>query len=708
VIPNELKDVPRWHNWEDKNGTKIPLAVGGGNAKSNDSTTWTTYANAESSGRPLAFELGDGFAGVDLDNCLDSRGVLREWAIPIVSYLDGVAYAEVSPSGQGIKFTTRATKPKEARCVHVVDASDKQQIEVYDHSRFWTITGNSYAGQNTIGDGQAAINKICERYLMGKKEPDPDPVSSPVVVTPYVPHEGTTLESNAQAYCDAVVPVYQGSRNTTVFKLAGGLSQIEYDDQKLTKEQVHEYVQRWNQNLVEPLSEDEVKKTTDSAMRNGTPPRKKPRYSNHARVRNVDLSSIPGTKAVDTAIPRDVVENAPGVLGDLIKWMQATCLYDMPELFLSSSLALMSLVVGRKIMDPLGARPNLFLLSMGLTGSGKEHGRSCIKKCLTACGADDWIAPENIGSSAGLSNRLNDFPASLFQIDEFGQFLSTVADPKSASYLKEIEADLLRLYTSADTKWVGKAYADSEKTPTIDQPYCVVSGSCTPDSLWGALSTSQVHSGLLGRMQIFEVPGYVQLVEELPYGLRGQDPPQDIINEISWWLNYHSGGQGDLAVLKPNPRAMEWSDLAHRRLEDHMRETANKRISEDLTHAAVWSRSAEKANKLAMLSAASERRFEIDLKDADWAIALQNTLTRKLVSKIESSVSDNRVERDKKKVLGKITERMTLTDLKGKTQFLKNAAERWSVLEELHGCGKIIITEETVGNIKTRWIAPAK
>jgi len=127
-----------------------------------------------------------------------------------------------------------------------------------------------------------------------------------------------------------------------------------------------------------------------------------------------------------------------------------------------------------------------------------------------------------------------------------------------------------------------------------------------------------------------------------------------------------------------------------------------------LTHAAVWSRSAEKANKLAMLSAASERRFEIDLKDADWAIALQNTLTRKLVSKIESSVSDNRVERDKKKVLGKITERMTLTDLKGKTQFLKNAAERWSVLEELQGCGKIMITEETVGNIKTRWIAPAK
>lgn len=701
MIPNELKDVARWHNWEDKDGTKIPLAVSGGNAKSNDPTTWTTYAAAEANGRPLAFELGDGLAGVDLDNCLDSGGVLREWAIPIVAALDGVAYAEISPSGRGIKFTTRATKPKEARCVHVVDASDKQQIEVYDHSRFWTITDNSYAGQNTIGDGQAAIDKICERYLMGKKEPDPPKP----IVTQYVPQDFTTLESNAQAYCDAVVPVYKGNRNTAVFKLAGGLSQIEYDDKKLTEGQINEYVQQWNRNLVEPLTEEEVKKATASALRNGTPPKKKPRYSKNVQVRDADL---PGEKAANTAIPRDVINGAPGLIGSLVRWMQATCLYDMPELFLASSLALMSLIVGRKIMDPLGARPNLFLLSMGLTGSGKEHGRSCIKKCLTACDAEDWIAPENIGSSAGLSKRLNDFPASLFQIDEFGQFLSTVADPKAASYLKEIEADLLRLYTSADTKWVGKAYADTERTPSINQPYCVLSGSCTPDSLWGALSTSQVHSGLLGRMQIFEVPGYVKLVDDLPYGLRGQDPPQDVINEICWWLQYKSAGSGDLEMLNPSPKAMDWSDEAHKRLEDHMRETANKRMSEDLTHAAIWSRSAEKANKLAMLSAASERRFEIDLRDADWAIALQNALTRKLVSKIESNVSDNGVERSKKKVLGKINERMTLTKLKGKTQFLRNAAERWSVLEELQGCGKITITEETIGNVKTTWIGPVQ
>jgi putative DNA primase/helicase len=97
MIPEELKTLRRWHNWRDVDGTKIPIQVNGNAAKSNDPTTWTDFETADAFGM-LAFELGDGYAGVDLDNCLDVFGELRSWAWKIVDRFDGVAYMEISPS----------------------------------------------------------------------------------------------------------------------------------------------------------------------------------------------------------------------------------------------------------------------------------------------------------------------------------------------------------------------------------------------------------------------------------------------------------------------------------------------------------------------------------------------------------------------------------------------------------------------------------
>jgi len=120
-IPQELKDLNQWHCWKDVNGTKIPIQVNGNAAKSNDPDTWTDYQTAVDAAEfhtGLAFEIAEPYTGVDLDNCLDAFGNLRDWAVPIVGRLDGVAYAEISPSGKGIKFITRGTKLPGARCTH--------------------------------------------------------------------------------------------------------------------------------------------------------------------------------------------------------------------------------------------------------------------------------------------------------------------------------------------------------------------------------------------------------------------------------------------------------------------------------------------------------------------------------------------------------------------------------------------------------------
>src|SRR5438132_13611501 len=78
-IPAELRNARRWVLWRlvwkpKKSGggkwDKPPFQTNGRPAKSNDPTTWTTFAEAEAAFRRGGFDglgvmLGDGFAGID-------------------------------------------------------------------------------------------------------------------------------------------------------------------------------------------------------------------------------------------------------------------------------------------------------------------------------------------------------------------------------------------------------------------------------------------------------------------------------------------------------------------------------------------------------------------------------------------------------------------------------------------------------------------
>ncbi|MFO0847318.1 MAG: hypothetical protein U0871_01990 [Gemmataceae bacterium] len=78
-----------------------------------------------------------GLLGVDLDDCRDpATGDIVPWANAIIAELDG--YAEVSPSGTGVKVLVRAAKPG-PRC----RAGD---VEVYDAGRYFTLTGHTLPG----------------------------------------------------------------------------------------------------------------------------------------------------------------------------------------------------------------------------------------------------------------------------------------------------------------------------------------------------------------------------------------------------------------------------------------------------------------------------------------------------------------------------------------------------------------------------------
>jgi primase-polymerase (primpol)-like protein len=150
-VPAELRKLPHWLLWQDEDGNKIPRTKDGDYGRSNDPGTWTTYQTAvrvrrNFTGIAFVFSADDPYCGVDLDQCLDENGMLLEWAIPFVTRFSAVGYGEISPGKRGIKFITRGKKPEGSRCVHVVDADLKRQVEVYDHGRFDATTNGTLVG----------------------------------------------------------------------------------------------------------------------------------------------------------------------------------------------------------------------------------------------------------------------------------------------------------------------------------------------------------------------------------------------------------------------------------------------------------------------------------------------------------------------------------------------------------------------------------
>jgi putative DNA primase/helicase len=148
-IPQCLRSTPQWVTWKyvERGGkpTKAPINPHNGSlASSTDASTWGAFAeaidacrrNSALAGVGFVFTADDPYCGVDLDNSIDANGNIKPWAIELLAKLD--SYAEISPSGRGLKVFLKANKPGK-RCRK---AYEDGEVEIYDRDRFFTVTGD--------------------------------------------------------------------------------------------------------------------------------------------------------------------------------------------------------------------------------------------------------------------------------------------------------------------------------------------------------------------------------------------------------------------------------------------------------------------------------------------------------------------------------------------------------------------------------------
>lgn len=482
-------------------------------------------------------------------------------------------------------------------------------------------------------------------------------------------------------------PIPSGQRNGFLTSRGGILRKLDF-----SCEAINASLQETNRERCQPpLSEDEVYKIAQSVSRYA------PDAIASAEADGVvclDPDEIEPSDSPDDPgpFPKSLLE-VPGLMSAVMGFNLATAHKPQPELALAAAIALMSVLTGRTISDRYGTRTNLYILGVCKSGGGKENARKVNKDILTEAGAEDMIGPEGLASHAGLFTAVNLYPRLLLQLDEIGRMLRVLSNPSAAPHLSGIITVLMKMFTASNTTYIGDAYADKERNRTIDQPHVCMYATTVPNSLYEGFSAESITDGFLGRILIFEATDHAPQRQKPAF----MPIPQELIEQVRYWHQFNPCGMAE--HVRPRPQIIEYDERAEEVFEALETEAYQHQIGDNEMIASLWTRTNEKARKLALIYACSEstQSPRVGVEAAQWACDLSRYLTRKLIHTASDWIAENPFDECRKKVLriikGAGTKGMTASQLCRKTQAIRKR-DRDEILHNLLSSG--IVKQETI------------
>ena len=385
-----------------------------------------------------------------------------------------------------------------------------------------------------------------------------------------------------------------------------------------------------------------------------------------------------------------------GVIADMMALMAVTAKRPQPVLALGASLCAVGALMGRKYRTESNTRSNLYVVGIAESGAGKNHSRVVINELFRKANLLQYLGGNKIASGSGLLTAIQRQPAILFQLDEFGMFLSAAADRKrSPRYVCEILDLMTELYTTAGTTYFGIEYASTQHNNAhraIHQPCACIYGTTTPLHFWQALQASNVADGSLARFLIMESEDDFPDSNEA-FGVI--DPPPDLIDKLI--LIHQGGGKlngnltdvGAIDEVLVDPRVVPMTPAARDAFRALDQELVRKlRTSRGTGFSSILARIEENATKLALIRAVSRDPVDpiIEDHDAQWGIMLSRHCAELTIREASARVSENQVESHHKRAMQILRDAgqagMSRSEFTRRTQFMDHR-QRDGVLRTL-------------------------
>lgn len=360
----------------------------------------------------------------------------------------------------------------------------------------------------------------------------------------------------------------------------------------------------------------------------------------------VTHNSHNGHSRPDVADPGPIPEHLfhiPGLVARVCGFTLAHAPYPNLGLAFCGAIALQSYLCGRKVRTKGDLRPNIYLLALASSGTGKDFPRKVNSRVLFEIGRVSALG-DKFASGEGIQDALMRSNAMLFQNDEMDGVLRQINLDRE-NKRESIPNILLTLFTSASDIYPVRVKAGQKEAAHIDQPHLTLFGTATPRFFYESLSQRMLTNGLFARMMIVDI------------GKRGRgqapgsarDLPEDIINAAKWWDEFTPGTRksGNLYEVHPEPVVVPFTPEAERSVEQLQRmgedEYDRADAAGDEIGKAVWSRTCENAKKLALLYACSENHEEpvIGSPAVEWATAFAMHQTRRQLHLAATYVAEN-------------------------------------------------------------------
>ncbi len=345
----------------------------------------------------------------------------------------------------------------------------------------------------------------------------------------------------------------------------------------------------------------------------------------------------------------------PGFIGQVMAFTLASAPYPNVALAFCGAMGLQSFLAGRKVCTSGDLRPNLYLLALASSGTGKDFPRKVNSRVLFEVGLVGALG-DKFASGEGIQDALVRSNAMLFQNDEMDGVLRQINLDRE-NRRESIPNILLTLYTAANDVYPIRVKAGQKETIHIDQPHLTLFGTATPQYFYESLCQRMLTNGFFARMIIVDV------------GKRGegQTPgsarhlPESILETARWWAEYQPA-TGNLQETHPEPRVVPFEPEAAEAVRQlqKLTEAEYNRAEEakDEVARTAWSRTCENATKLALIYACSENHENpvIGLPAVQWATTFAMHQTRRQLYLAATYVAENPFHAECLKLLRKIKE----------------------------------------------------
>lgn len=362
------------------------------------------------------------------------------------------------------------------------------------------------------------------------------------------------------------------------------------------------------------------------------------------------------------ALP-EFLNNPPGILGDIARWITATAPKAQPELSLAAAIALGSVIMGRTYCTQMNNMTSLYMIMVAKSTEGKEHPQSCVEKVLTAAGMSHLIGGAGYTSAGAVYSALHKSPVHLTTIDEIGKLLkhsrSSGSANSEAAIDKLVEAfgrldGILRPATYS-TMTLTQAQREAAQTErVVHNPAITLLGATTPGTFYDNLTADLVKDGFLGRCLVIESKRPRQLTQFVP-----RTPPPEKI--VQWCQSVHISGviEGNLTNvnLSSQPAKLVELPLSEAVFAELARIEIELNDAKDAAEAdgmdVILGRTVEKALRIAMIvsKARNVRAKQVEIQDFQWALKYAMHYDMRLINAVREERTENAHDANMKRLV---------------------------------------------------------